>query len=424
MNILLKSAKVICPGSKHHNQVVDIFVAAGQIKAIGPNLSAESHDTMILSRAGMHVAPGFVELHAHFGTPGHEDRETMESGIRAAIAGGFTHVALVADNQPATDNASAVSFLNRYNQGAPIEILPLGALTKGLKGEELSEMYDMHAHGAKAFYDHKKPIDNPNLLKLALQYTKVIEAPVFVHPFEKKLAVNGTMHEGAVSTYLGMHGMPALSEEISIERDLAIREYTGGKLHFAGVSTLGSIAILKDKQQATPGVTADVAFYNLVATHEALDSYDPLWKVNPPLRTESDREALWHALENETLAAISTDHIPWNVEKKQCEFELASFGMAAIENAFLALLTHKPDKTPLEVIIKALSHSPRSILGLPQVNFEQGSVADFTVFLPDGTKPAHSKRQSLAKNDPFIAQNLNGEILGVVYQQFTSLPQS
>jgi dihydroorotase len=417
MSLLLKSVNVVCPGSTWHQQVVDILIVDGIVSEIALHIQVPENCRVIHQR-GWHLSPGFVELHAHFGTPGNEDRETIETGVRAAIAGGFTHVAIVPDNQPTTDCASAVSYINKQNEQVPVQLIPLGAVSKGLKGLELAEIYDMHAQGARAFYDHKCPITNPNLLKLALQYTKVVQAPVFTHPFDKSLAVNGSMHEGPTSTFLGMHGMPALSEEVMVQRDLAIQQYAGGRLHFAGISSAGAASCMAG---AGKNCTADVAFYNLIETTEALEGYDSHYKVNPPIREKADVAALWNALEQGHIHAISTDHIPWNVERKQCEFELAAFGMAAIENAFAALLTHKPAALELGTLIRALSHGPREILGLPKADVAVGKPADFTLFQTEAHLPTDRKRQSAAKNDPYQHLELKGRVCGVIFHQFDNL---
>ncbi len=410
--LLLKNLRVIDPEGPHHNQKTDILVVGGQIAQVAPQIQSDVAETW--SCDGSMVSIGWCELRAQLGTPGLEDRETLNTGLSAAAKGGFTRVAVVPDTNPAIDTASGVSFLRNLQTQNPVELWVLGAITTQLKGQQLAELYDMSDAGAMGFSDHKHPIQNTNLLKLALQYAQVVEKPIFSFPFEPQLARNGVMNEGVQSTYLGLAGMPNLSEYIIVQRDIQIQHYTGGHLHFAGISTQESVEMVAAAKARGQKITADVSFYNLITTDAQLETYDSLFKLNPPLRSEKDVAALWEGLKDGTIDAISTDHDPWNIERKACEFEHAAFGMAAMENAFTALIQAMPNGFQIEKLIAALSRNPLRIFNQKPEVIDAGNPAYLTIFNLEASAQLPSKRASQATNDPFQNQNKRGGVLGIV----------
>lgn len=410
MKHLLKNVEVVDNQSPYHGDVVDMIIENDQITAIGENLADPKAREIDLN--GACVSPGWIELHSNFADPGFEERETIASGARAAAAGGFTGVALSPDTKPAVQTKADVEYILAKASATPINIYPIGALSRNILGEELAEMYDMHQAGALGFYDGKKAIKNPNLLKLALLYTSEF-APVFVHPRHPELTQGGQINEGHTSTYLGLKGIPAFAEELMIARDLFIAEYTGGRLHFAGVSTAGAVQLIREAKAKGLAVTADVNFYNLIHTEAALADYDTNYKLNPPLRLHADIEALIGGLKDGTIDAIAADHIPHNIENKRCEFEHAAFGMAAIECLFGAL--HPTIKAlGLPKLVETLSNNPRSILDLPQIRIAEGNIAELTFFDPNAEFTLHTKNvHSIAANNPFLNQSQTGKIIGI-----------
>lgn len=405
---------IIDPKGPHHNKTMDILVVAGVIEKIETGLTVGG--ATVLEFENAHVSVGWIELRAQLGEPGFEDRETFETGLMAAAKGGFTRVATIPDTQPATDTASGIVFIKSQTANNAVEVWPLGAITTGLKGTQLAELYDMTDAGAVGFSDHKHPLENANLLKLALQYAKVVEKPIFSFPFDGNLARNGVMNEGVKSTFLGLSGMPNLSEHVMVQRDLHIQEYAGGHLHLAGISTKEAVALVAAAKALGQKVTADVSFYNLILTETALEEYDSNYKLNPPLRTATDVAALWQGLVDGTIDAISTDHIPWNLERKACEFEYAAFGMASIENAFCALMAALPKDIEIAHLVTALTSGPLKIFNKPNEQITIGAKAILTIFSPHAT-PQATKRCSMALNDPFEQLPKKGAVYATINKQ-------
>lgn len=418
MKFLFPQVTVVDNQSPYNNQKVNLLVEDDTIIAIGEDVADAK--AKVIDVAGSHVSVGWVELHSNFGDPGFEDREDLQSGTKAAAAGGFTGVALSPATQPVVQTKADIEYLLKRTEDGPVNIYPLGALSKDLKGQELSEMYDMHRAGALGFYNDKHPLNNANLLKLSLLYTKEF-APVFVHPRQQDLTLGGQMHEGHISTYLGLKGIPAFAEELMIARDLFVANYAETAIHFAGISTAGAVDLIREAKNKGQKVTADVNFYNIVFTDDVLSQYDTNFKVNPPIRTQEDVNALLQGLKDGTIDAIAADHIPHNVEHKQCEFDLASFGMAAIEHVFSAL--HPViGKIGLHTTIEKLTAGPRYILQLPALRIAEGNIAELTFFKPEQNYTASAKSVfSRAANNPFKGLELTGQVVGIFNKQkFTS----
>ncbi len=410
MKHLFKNVTIIDKRSPYHKQKVNILVHDDQLVAIGADVSDSK--AKVFDMEGNCVSPGWVEMHSNFADPGYEEREDLKSGAKAAAAGGFTGVCLVPSTQPVIQSKSDIEYLLHKSDETDINIYPIGALSKNLSGEELTEMYDMQQAGAVAFYDDKNAIKNPNLLKLALLYAQNI-APILTHPNHAELTKGAQINEGPISTYLGLKGMPAFAEEIQIVRDLFIAKYTNCKIHFSGISTKGSVDLIRNAKQEGQSVTADVNFYNIILTDSLLNDYDTNLKVNPPLRDNEDVIALLEGLKDGTIDAICADHVPQDIEKKQCEFEHASFGMAAIECVFGAL--HSAiSEISIDLFIEKISTNPRAILDLPDIKIVEGAIADLTFYnLNERWTLDKSTTHSRAFNNPFLGKELRGKVKGI-----------
>lgn len=410
MKHLITQASVVDTTSPYHGQTVNILIKDDQIAAIGPEVTDPK--AKIIDAKGAFVSPGWVELHSNFCDPGYEEREDLKSGAKAAAQGGFTSVVLTAATNPIVQTKADIEYLLKKGDETPVNIYPMGAISRNLQGEELAEMFDMYQAGAVGFYDDKHAIKNPNLLKLAMLYTREF-APIMVHPRHPDLTEGGQMNEGPTSTYLGLKGIPAFAEELAIARDLFIAEYTSRPLHFAGISTKGSAGLIRQAKARGLAVTADVNFYNLIIDETALTDYDTNYKVNPPLREQEDIDALLEGLIDGTIDAIAIDHIPQDIERKRCEFDHASFGIAAIESAFTAL--HPViKKIGVDTFVQKLSHGPRGILNLPTIRIIEGSIAELTLFNTEAAGTAPRKGPfSRAANNPFWGKPGTGRVVGI-----------
>ncbi len=410
MKHIFQNVTVIDNQSPYNLKKVNILINGDQIIAIGDDVADDSAKTVDMD--GAMVSPGWVELHSNFADPGFEEREDLKSGAKAAAAGGFTGVALVPSTLPIAQSKGDIDYLLKKSDETAITIYPLGALSRDCNGEELTEMFDMSNAGALAFYDDKKAIKNPNLLKTALLYAGNI-APIFVHPRHPDLTQGGQINEGNTSTYLGLKGIPAFAEELMVARDLFVAQYANSSIHFAGISTQGSVNLIREAKEKGQLVTADVNFYNLILNDSALEEYDTNYKVNPPLRTNDDIEALLAGLQDGTVDAIAIDHAPHDIEHKRCEFDNAAFGMAALETAF-ANLHPALLKIGLPLFVEKISNNPRSILGLPTIKIVEGAIAELTFFNPK-TQWTLTKKTAFSKaaNNPFLDKKLTGKVLGI-----------
>ncbi|MCH8546742.1 MAG: dihydroorotase [Cryomorphaceae bacterium] len=410
MTIFIKSVKVVDSGSPYHGKTVDIRFDDGAISAIG-NLEINEGD-QVVSQDGLCISPGWIDLHVDFADPGEEEREDIESGIAAAIAGGFTGAVLMPSTNPVIDSKSQVEYVRKKAEHLPFYLYPAGALSRQMAGEELAEMYDMHRVGARCFTDDKKSHLNAGFIKLALEYTQQFAAPLFLMAQEPSMVKGGQMHEGEVSTRLGLKGMPSTAEVMQVERDLQLLKYAGGHIHFMGISTAAAVEVIARAKDEGLQVTADVNIANLVLNDESLVDYDANYKFYPPLRTEADRLALIEGLRKGIIDAVSSDHRPNFEETKKCEFSLASFGSIGLESCFGLL-----GKTGLSVEdrVDVLSRMPRGILNLPEVVVDKGHTAQYTLFLPE-EKWTFNKLsiQSKSKNTPFIGESLIGKVYGVI----------
>ena len=407
--LLIKNGRVLDPAN-HRDEQLDILIENGRIARLEKNIPSVEGD--LFDAGGFVVAPGFIDMHAHLREPGREDQETLESGSRAAAAGGFTSVACMPDTDPVNDNASVTDFiLTKASREALVNILPVGAISRGLQGEVLAEFGDMKKAGIVAVSNDAKPMDNSMLLRRAMEYASMFDLPVIDHCEDTLLSGDGVMNEGYYSTLLGLRGMPAASETVTVMRDIELAALTGASLHLTHVSTANALeAIARAKDRGLP-VTADVTPYHFSVLEKDLDAYDTNLKVKPPLRSEKDRDGLNHALQQGLIDAIATNHSPWLQSEKEVEFMYAPFGMVGLETAVsLALdrLVHH-GVIDLSRMVSLFSYNPAKILRLERGSLSPGAVADITILDTEREVVVDTATfQSRSRNSPFHGWKLRG----------------
>lgn len=413
MEILIRSARIIDAGSPYNNQVKDILISEGKIKKIGAKL-INNTKAQEVKLPNLHVSLGWVDLHTYLSDPGLEQKETVESGCRAAAFGGFTHICAMPNTNPVTDTKAQVEYLLRKSAGEIVTVLPVGAATQHTDGRDLADMYDMHLAGAVAFSDGLKPSPSAGVIERALLYIKAFDGLLMVHPEDKSISKNGAMQEGVVSTRLGLPGAAPLAEEIAVNRDLYVQDYTQGRLHFLDVSLKKSIELIRGAKKKGQQVTCSVNAYNLLLDDSAVGSYDTNCKVNPHLRSKEDIAALIKGIADGTVDTVTSAHNPQDEDCKKLEFDKADFGMIGLETAFAVTSTATAGKVKTEQLVALFAENPRKVLGL-QGSIKEGALADLTLFDPE-KKWTFSKEdiKSLSANTPFIGTAFTGKALGVV----------
>ena len=413
MNLLIKQATIVDSGSAHHGKVVDILIEKGIITQIKKSITPEK-GIKVIEADGLHVSAGWLDMQVNFCDPGYEHKETLDNGLRAAAKGGFTGVALMSGTKPPLHNKSQIEYVVNRAKGNLVDVFPIGTLSYNQEGKDISEMYDMQLSGAVAFSDYKKSTKDAGLILRALQYSKNINSFIITHCDDKTISPDGLMNEGVTSTKLGLKGMPALAEEIMLQRNIQILEYTGGKMHIPTISTKGSVELIKKAKAKKLNITCGVAAYNLLLDDTELEGFDTNYKVNPPLRTKDDIDALKKGLADGTIDVIVSDHNPQDIESKDLEFDLADNGMIGLESCFGVLNAALNQKISLEVMIDSLTKNPRYILGLTPVAIKEGVEANLTLFNPN-KKYVFEKFHIVSsnKNSGFIGKELKGEVIGV-----------
>lgn len=418
MAVLIRQARVVDPASGFHDQTVDLLIDQGLLQSIGRNIDAAGHE--VIEAEGLMVSPGWVDLFADYREPGYEHKETIASGLEAAAAGGFTHVFLVPNTQPVADNKSTVQFISQRAAGHAVSAHVLGALSQGTEGKVLAEMMDMRAHGAIAFSDGWKPVQNPNVMLKALEYVKAFDGVVIQIPADAALSAGGQMHEGPVSTQLGMQGIPVIAETLLLHRDIELLRYTGSRLHITGISSAAGLEMIRKAKKEGLDITCSVTPYHLALNDEALRSYDALYKVTPPLRSEADRQALVAGLKDGTIDCIASHHRPQEWDAKAKEFDYASDGMN-LQEMTLQVAALNSD-VPAATLVRALSEQPRKIFGLPAATIAEGAVAELTIFTLQGSSTPETKDlRSQSANNPFLGQALKGSVLGIISKNTVTL---
>jgi dihydroorotase len=413
MNVLLKNVRMI-QGVGVPERQDDLLIRAGKISAIGRSLEAPA-DVEIIDQPGLCVSPGWVDVGVQTGDPGFEHREDLFSCAAAAAAGGFTAVACLPNTCPAVHSKSEVLYIQNKTAHLPVRFYPIGAISVGSEGKDLAELYDMHAAGAVAFGDGNKSVQDAGLMLRALDYVRAFNGLIFNTPHHKTIAAGGQMHEGLVSTQLGLRGISALSETLMVQRDLSLLEYANSRLHIHLVSAAGSVALIRAAKRAGLSVTASVAVANLCFTDEQLSGFDSQWKLQPPLRSEEDRLALLEGLLDGTLDFICSHHTPWDEEAKNVEFPYAEFGMVGLETLFGLCRTHLAGVLPLPLLIEKIALAPRRVLGLPLPSFALDAPADLTVFSPDEVWTfSEQALRSKSKNTPLLGKTLRGRVQRII----------
>jgi dihydroorotase len=416
MNILIKSATILDSKSEFHNTTQDILIENGVITKITSSIkNPKNYQEITLEN--LHISQGWFDSSVCFGEPGFEERDTIINGLKTAAASGFTAVAMNANTNPVIDSNSDITFVNSKASNNAVTLLPIGALTNGSKGEDLAELFDMNTAGAVAFYDYQKPVSNSNLLKLALQYASNFNGLVCSFPQENKIAGHGVMNENITSTTLGLKGIPALAEELQIARDLSLLEYTGGKLHIPTISTAKSVELIREAKKKKLDVTCSVAIHNLYFTDATLTDFNTHFKVLPPLRIQTDIDALIEGVKDGTIDMVTSDHNPLDIEHKKIEFDYAAYGSIGLESAFGALHTIFTTKKTIDILTKG-----KVRFGLEQTPINIGNKLNVTLFNP-GTKYTFSTKNiiSKSKNAIFEHETLKGKVYGIISNNKISL---
>jgi dihydroorotase len=403
MSLLIKNGHVVDPASST-DAVQDVLIADGRVERVGRDLPREAATT-VLDATGKIVCPGFIDIHVHLREPGYEYKETVASGTRAAAAGGFTAVCCMANTHPVNDNRSITDYIRAKAavEGA-VRVYPIGAVTRGLAGEELAELAELAEAGCVAFSDDGKCVMNAALYRRAMEYTLPFGAPVISHAEDHQLSRGTSMNEGVVSTELGVPGAPAAAEDIMVARDILLAELTGAHVHIAHLSTAGAVRLVRDAKARGVRVTAEVTPHHLLLTEEAVRTFDANAKMNPPLRSKRDTEVLLEALVDGTIDCIATDHAPHAGSEKEGEFDRAAFGIVGLETAVGLMLDRlvRPGALSLATLISRLSRDPARLLGLPGGSLAPGAPADVTILDPAAEWTVDPARfQSRSRNTPF-----------------------
>lgn len=411
MAVLIRQAKVVDRNSPFHLQTVDIVIDKGIIKTIGPSIPEQPEQ--VIEGEDLCISTGWTDVFADYREPGYEHKETIHSGLESAAAGGFTDVMTVPNTQPAVSTKSVVQYIINQAKGHTVNIHPLGSVTKDIEGKNLAEMLDMHAHGAIAFTDGWKPVQNANILLKALEYVRAFNGTVIQIPQDSTLAAGGLMHEGPQSTRLGMPGIPAISETLMLYRDIELLRYTQSRLHVTGISCAESVDMIRKAKEQGLNITCSVTPYHLVFNDEVMHSYNSVYKVTPPIRSEADRKALIEGLKDGTIDCITSHHRPQEWDAKAKEFEYASDGMNMQEWVFPVVFSTIGKEVGLERIIEALSLRPKQIFGLETGTIDLNKSGSYTVF---STGQITDKKQlrSLSSNNPFTGSKYSGKVVAVV----------
>jgi len=414
--ILLRGGRLLDP-SQDLDRTGDLLVRDGKIEHCGDGVSP-GDDVRVVDCAGLIVSPGFIDVHCHLREPGREDVETIATGARAAAAGGFTAVCAMPNTQPVTDNQAAVGFIVRQASLAnAARVYPIGAISVGQMGEKLAEMGEMVGAGAVAVSDDGKPVVSAQLMRTALEYARTFGIPVIDHCEEPTLAAGGAMNEGVVSARLGLKGIPAEAEEIMAIRDILLARRTGGHVHLAHMSTKGSVELIRWGKERGINVTAEVCPHHLSLTEERVEGYDTNAKMNPPLRTAEDVEALQQAVADGTIDLVATDHAPHHYDEKEREFADAPNGIVGLETALAVLVTNLvvPGRIDWRTLVDRMACTPARLFHLPGGSLRRGSAADVTVFDPDvewTVDPAAFL--SKGRNSPYAGMRLRGRAVRTI----------
>ncbi|HNW60516.1 MAG TPA: dihydroorotase [bacterium] len=413
--ILLQGGEVLDLGTGQR-QPLDLLILDGRIARVGADLAAD-YEGELLDLRGQVIVPGLLDMHVHLREPGREDEETVESGCAAAMAGGITAVCAMPNTDPVCDSQEVVRFLKKRAEEQLVEVLPIAAVTKKREGKEITEMAELIRAGAVAFSDDGSPVKSAAVMRRALEYSNMYEVPVIDHCEEPELAAGGQMHEGWMSTRLGLPGIPDIAEAVMIARDLALAEFTGGHIHIAHISTAKGVELVRRAKENGVKVSCEVTPHHLALTDAALEKYDTHLKMNPPLRSRADVEALFIGLRDGTIDVIASDHAPHSIEEKEVEFQAAPNGILGLQT-MLGIILGKAvaaGELPLHRALEKMILAPRRVLGLPLPLIKEGAPANLTFFSPEKSWTVAAKRlKSLSRNMPYQGWELPGVVCGVI----------
>ena len=410
--VLIKGGRVIDP-SQNRDEVADVLLLDGVVAEVGNDIGTPD-DAEVMDAVGKVVAPGFVDVHVHLREPGKEEAETIATGARSAAAGGFTGVCAMPNTDPVTDNQAAIGFvIKQAREAEAARVYPIGAISIGQRGERLAEFGSMISAGAVAVSDDGHPVVSSHLMRTALEYARTFDIPVANHCEEPTLAEGGVMHEGMVSTRLGLKGIPAAAEEIMVARDILLAELTGGHVHLCHMSTRGSVDLIRRGKDRGVNVTAEATPHHFTLTHDECSQYDTNTKMNPPLREAEDVDAIREAIADGTIDVIATDHAPHHYESKERDFDDAPFGITGLETALGLGMVELvgPATVTLPVLVRRLSADPAKIFGLPGGSLVRGALGDVVVFDPVAKWTVTADGfVSRSQNSPFIGRDLVGRV--------------
>jgi dihydroorotase len=416
--LLLRNSRIIDPGLQIDTKS-DILIENGIIKQTGENIETPT-GAEVYDLEGAVVAPGFIDMHVHLREPGYEHKETITTGLKAAAAGGFVAVACMPNTNPAIDDSSIVRYIKERSaialQGL-VDVYPIAAITKNREGKQITEMAELSETGAVGFSDDGSPVESAQIMRIAFEYSKMFDKPIIQHAEEVSMTHGGVMHEGFVSTTLGLPGIPSIAEAIMIHRDILLVEFTGGKYHVAHLSTKLGLDLIRDAKRKNLPVTCEVTPHHFTLTDEEVRTFDTNTKMHPPLRTKEDVEAMKSGLQDGTIDVIATDHAPHSYDEKQVEYLYAPFGIVGLETAIGLSVTElvKTGTLTLSQLIEKFTYNPRKILNLPQISIKQGEPACLTIFDPDRQWTVDTDFfKSKSKNSPFGGRKLYGKPLGIV----------
>ena len=408
MSILIKSAKIIDASSKFNGKTQDILIINGKIQEINSEINSKAKK--IISFKDLHVSSGWMDTSVCFGEPGLEEREDLTNGAQTASFSGFTDIVLNPETEPYLDTKADISYIKSNSKDFVTKIHPLGCLTKEAKSKKLADLFEMFESGAVGFYDFKRPITNSNLIKIALQYVQNFNGLVISFPYEKSLCPNGQMHEGQISTNYGLKGIPTISEEIMLKRDLKILEYTGGKIHIPCISTQESVKLIREAKKNKLNITCSVSINNLFFNDDKLKDFDTRFKVLPPIRSEEHRKALIKGLKDGIIDFVTSDHTPIDIDKKKTDFENSLFGSTGLESLYGALNSLFDLNTTIDILTRR-----KDTFGIEKSSINEGQTACLSLFNPNIEYEFLKENIiSKSKNSCFIGSKLKGKALGII----------
>jgi dihydroorotase len=414
LKILLKEVKIVDKASRYNGQVLDILVEDGVVAQMAESIETEADEVFEMKTSCVSV--GWCDMRIHNTLLGNEHKEDAQSLAQAAIAGGYTHIALLPNGSPVVQSKELLGYIRNVSDTLPISLLPMAAATDGCHGKDIVEYLDLHAAGAVAFTDGSHTVDDFGSICKILLYLQQIDGLFVNHPTDNKLNLHGQMHEGLESNLLGLKGMPAFAEASSIKRHLEIMEYLGvkSKVHFTMITTKEALDLIREAKKQGHKITCDVSAQHLVYTDEQLRTFDSNYKVMPPFRTTDCRDALWAGLLDGTVDAVVSDHCPHDPEAKNVEYDQAEYGIIGIETVF-AILCKYNKALNYNTIVEKLSTNPRKILGLPKLKIEEGQEAVFTIFNTNlKWTPSIENKKSKAANSPIFGTELSGKAIAIL----------